>query len=67
MAKEYIKDFYGKVLGTLDTQGTKITARDFYGNVVGSYDSKDDCTRDFYGRVVTKGNSVVGLIYQAQK
>lgn len=67
MAKEYIKDFYGRVLGTLDTQGTKTTARDFYGNVVGSYDSRDDCTRDFYGRVVTKGNSVVGLIYQAQK
>ena len=46
MAKEYIKDFYGKVLGYLETQGTKTIARDFYGKVLGSYDSRDNFTRD---------------------
>lgn len=67
MAKEYIKDFYGKVIGYLETQGTKTIARDFYGKVLGSYDSKDNFTRDFYGKVVSRGNTVVGLLYKNQK
>lgn len=67
MAKEYIKDFYGRVLGYLETQGTKQYARDFYGKVLGTYDTKDNFTRDFYGRVVTKGNTLIGLIYSAKK
>ncbi len=67
MAKEYIKDFYGKVIGYLETQGTKTTARDFYGKVLGSYDSRDNFTRDFYGKVVSRGNTVVGLLYKNQK
>ena len=64
MAKELIKDFYGKVLGSVETTGTRKIARDFYGKVLGSYDSKDDKTRDFYGKVITKGDTVVGLIYR---
>ena len=67
MAKEYIKDFYGKVLGYLETQGTKTTVRDFYGKVLGTYDSRDNFTRDFYGKVISKGNTVVGLLYKNQK
>lgn len=63
MGKEYIKDFNGKVLGYLETQGTKTYARDFYGKVLGSYDSRDGFTRDFYNKVVARGNAVVGLIY----
>lgn len=65
MAKEFIKDFYGRILGTTEEQGTRITARDFYGRILGYYESKDDTTRDFYGRIVSKGNTVTGLIYQA--
>ena len=66
MAKEYVKDFYGRVLGYLETQGTKQYARDFYGKVVGTYDSKDKFTRDFYGRVLTQGNTLMGLLYKGK-
>ncbi len=66
MAKEYVKDFYGRVLGYLETQGTKQYARDFYGKVVGTYDSKDNFTRDFYGRVLTQGNTLMGLLYKGR-
>lgn len=66
MAKEYVKDFYGRVLGYLETQGTKQYARDFYGKVVGTYDSKDNFTRDFYGRVLTQGNTLMGLLYKGK-
>ena len=61
--KETIRDFYGRILGTIttDNQGNKI-ARDFYGRIVGKYDKKINVTRDFYGRVVAKGDRVSSLI-----
>ena len=65
MAKELIKDFYGKILGRLDDQGNRIVAEDFYGKILGTYSKSDDKTRDFYGRVVSNGNTLAGLIAQA--
>ena len=67
MAKELVKDFYGRVIGWVETQGTKTFAKDFYGRVLGTYDSRDNLTRDFYGRVLTRGNTVMGLIYNNNK
>ena len=64
MAKDLIKDFYGRILGSLETNGTKTTVRDFYGKILGYYDSTDNKTRDFYGRIVSNGNTAVGLIYK---
>ena len=61
--KETIRDFYGRILGTIttDSSGNKI-ARDFYGRIVGRYDKRTNVTRDFYGRVVAKGDRVSGLV-----
>lgn len=61
--KEIIRDFYGRILGTITTdgQGNKI-ARDFYGRVVGKYDASHNVTRDFYGRIVAKGDRVSSMI-----
>ena len=28
--KELVKDFYGRIIGSIETQGTKQIARDFY-------------------------------------
>lgn len=67
MAKELVKDFYGKTMGSIETEGTKQIARDFYGRIVGTYNSTDDKTRDFYGRIVTSGNTLMGLIYANNK
>lgn len=66
MAKEFVRDFYGKILGTTETIGTKTTVRDFYGRILGTYNSVDDYTRDFYGRIISKGNTVVGLLYKGK-
>ena len=63
-ATALIKDFYGKVIGSIETQGTKQIARDFYGRIVGRYDSADNKTRDFYGRIVSTGNTLMGLLYK---
>ena len=62
--KELVKDFYGRVIGSIETNGTKQIARDFYGRIVGRYDSTDNKTRDFYGRILTSGNTLMGLLFK---
>lgn len=61
--KEVIRDFYGRILGTIttDKSGNKIV-RDFYGKILGKYDKKSNLTRDFYGRIVAKGDRSSALI-----
>lgn len=63
MEKEVIRDYYGRILGTIwiDAQGNK-TARDFYGRILGKYDKKLDVTRDFYGRIIGRGDRTSSLI-----
>lgn len=67
MAKQLIKDFYGRVIGSIEEQGTKQIARDFYGRILGTYNKADDFTRDFYGRIIMRGNGLMGLIMGAKK
>ena len=57
MAKETIRDFYGRIIGYIesDASGNK-TVRDFYRRIVGKYDANLDVTRDFYGRIIGKGD-----------
>lgn len=61
--KVQIKDFYGKILGTVETlaNGNKII-RDFYGKILGKYDSRLDVTRDFYGRIIARGDQSAMLL-----
>lgn len=68
MAKEFIKDFYGRVLGSYETlsDGTVIL-RDFHGRMKGKYDPKQNVTRDFYGHVVAKGNHLSMLLDKGNK
>ena len=67
MAKELIKDFYGRILGSIETQGNKQIARDFYGRILGTYNKADNFTRDFYGRILTRDNTLMGLIFANKK
>lgn len=63
MAREYIKDYAGKVIGYYDTDARgEITLRDFYGRLKGRYDPKTNTTKDFYGRFVGKGNLLMLLL-----
>lgn len=63
--RQDIKDFYGRILGSLDEQSNgNIIARDFYGRILGTYDKASDVTKDFYGRIVSSGNTVVSFIWQ---
>lgn len=66
--KRTIKNFYGKTLGTIetDTVTKKMKAKDFYGRLLGTYDPREDKTKDFYGRILTRGNSLEALVYNSE-
>ena len=64
MAKETLRDFSGRILGSIDTKpnGDAI-AYDFYGRIVGKYNKIYNKTYDFYGRIIGEGNLLAGLVY----
>ena len=69
MTTEYIKDFSQKILGILetDTNGNQ-TVRSFPGRLILGYYKKDrDVTTDFYGRIISRGNTAIALIYKDKK
>lgn len=63
MQEIIIKDFYGRILGKIETHanGNK-TVRDFYGRILGYYDARLNVTRDFYNRIIAKGDASSSLI-----
>ena len=62
--REYIKDFYGRILGSIETSGSKQTAYDFYGKILGTYDASTNQTKDFYGKILAYGNILSALIWE---
>lgn len=66
--EEYIRDFQTrKIIGILRTlKNGDIEAREFSSRrILGYYRRHVDTTTDFYGRMIAKGNCVVGFIYDA--
>lgn len=65
MKKENIKDFYGRVIGTIEikSNGDKII-KDFYGRLKGTYIKNRNITKDFYGRVIGNGDQLISLLYK---
>lgn len=65
MAKnvQTIKDFNGRIVGYIETdaQDNKIV-KDFYGVILGRYNKRANVTRDFYGRIVARGDASSSLI-----
>lgn len=63
VTKSVIKNFYGKVIATIETdeRGNK-TVKDFYGKVLGKYEASGDVTKDFYGRIIARGDATGTLI-----
>lgn len=55
--RQIVKNWQGKIIGYIETDnfGNK-TVKDFYRKTLGRYDKKANVTKDFYGRVVAKGD-----------
>lgn len=60
---QILRDFTGKIIGFIetDTKGNK-TVRDFYRRIKGYYDADLDVTRDFYKRIVARGDVSSSLL-----
>lgn len=68
--EEYIKDFKTQLyLGILRHKSNgDIEAVDFTSRqILGYYRAATDTTTDFFGRILTKGNTVVSLIYEKKR
>ena len=61
--EETIREFSGKVIGYIETKpnGDKI-GYDFYLRIVGYYEKNSNLTKDFYRRVVGRGDMLSALI-----
>lgn len=63
--KQPVKTFNGKIIGYIDEKPNgDIVGYNFYNKKVGTYDKRADVTRDFYGRIIYKGNMITSIISQ---
>lgn len=60
---DLVKDFSGRILARIETdsRGNK-TVRNFNNWILGRYDAQSNTTRDFYGRIVARGDACSLLI-----
>lgn len=67
MARQVIKNFYGRIIGSIeeDANGNRI-AKDFFGKIVGRYDKNQNVTKDFFGKILATGDITSSLIWQAE-
>ena len=65
MGRQTVTDFYGRIIGRIESDNIYNTAYDFYGRILGKYQKSNDTTYDFYGRIVGKGDQTMGLITKA--
>ena len=63
--KTPIKDFSNRVIGWIeeDSQGNK-KAFDFYNRLLETYEKATNLTKDFYRRIVGRGDLTSALIYE---
>ena len=63
MQEEKIKDFYGRIIGYIQTypNGDK-KLLNFYRKILGTYVKSSNITKDFYGRIVGRGDFLTSLL-----
>lgn len=66
MADTYVRDFYGVILGVVEDRdnGDQIFRAFPSRQILGYYRKSIDRTTDFYGRILSKGNTGISLIYE---
>jgi hypothetical protein len=66
--REVIRDTSGQKIGEIrEISSGRLEARDRHGRLVGRYDPRSNITRDRNGRLMTRGNTLTGLLMQADK
>ena len=60
--RETLRDKFGDLIGTIETNVSRHTLGDKASNLRGSYDAHDDWTRDKSGSPVGRGNLLTTLL-----
>lgn len=61
--RETIREFSGMIVGYLDHESNgDITVRTFTGKILGRYERSSDTTKDFYGKILYRGNMAPALL-----
>ena len=63
IGRETIREFSGVIIGYLEHESNgDIIVRDFSGRNLGKYEASSDTTKDFYGRILYRGNMAAALL-----
>lgn len=64
ISKDPVREFNGKIIGWVesDLDGNQ-QVRNFIGTIIAKYDVNLNVTRDFYGKILTRGNTAVGQLF----
>lgn len=66
--RQRIRDFRGITLGFIEEKPDgRVVATDFYGRKLGEYNPIPDVTRDFYGKIIARGNCAAMLVQMGYK
>lgn len=57
---QVLRDSHGRMLGTIEINGSKQIIRDEHGRYLGEFDGK--ITRDAHGRMIGQGNLLTTLL-----
>lgn len=61
--RETIREFGGSIIGYLEHESNgDIVAKSFTGRTLGRYERSSDTTKDFYGRILYRGNMAPALL-----
>jgi len=60
MTHQELRDRQGRLIGKIETNGSKQTIRDAQGRLLGTFDGRQ--TRDAQGRLVGSGNLLTTLL-----
>lgn len=60
---ETIKEYSGRILGTIETDGRgNKTVKSYGGRILGYYDASQDVTKEYGGRILFHGDMASALL-----
>jgi hypothetical protein len=63
MAKEVLRDAFGQLLATIESdRNDNLVIKDYMGKILGTYDKKKNITKNYLGQIVGTGNLLTLLI-----
>jgi len=61
--RETIREYNGMIVGYLDYESNgDIVVRSYAGKILGRYEKSYNVTKDFYGRILYRGNMAPALL-----